>query len=301
VKKEKDDLGKSMKVIEKDIKKHLSNIKPAKIQTDMKKLVESIENNSLIPRNEAEENSMKELLEKTDQFESVKTNFDRLQADFETKSTEMEGLTSQLTRSKSDCNSAVEKLRKSESDLGQIKEKNAQLSDELLNQSRKITILENTVPSSTGTTANGNNSNKSKEIEDLENKVKELTKKLCESEKASKPKKSVKFNADPVTEPPVDKLKELESALEKAYLERNEILKSCKEEVEFHRTIASELETSILEDFEWKLHEIEKDYNSRLKHAREDIDEQIKEATSAIMMEKNEEIQKMRIQVCFIY
>merc|ERR1739842_239820 len=139
------------------------------------------------------------------------------------------------------------------------------------------------------------------EIAELETKVRDLTKKLCEAEKAGKPKKSVKFNADPVSEPPVDKVKELELALEQAYIDRNEILKSCKEEVEFHRTIAAELETSILEDFEWKLHEIEKDYNSRLKHAREDIDEQIKEATSAIMMEKNEEIQKMRIQVCFIY
>merc|ERR1719458_1228505 len=64
-------------------------------------------------------------------------------------------------------------------------------------------------------------------------------------------------------------VKEPEEALEAAYRERNEIIKTCKNEVEFHRTIASELENSIMEDFEWKLHEMEKDYNSKLKYSKE--------------------------------
>ena len=38
---------------------------------------------------------------------------------------------------------AVGKLKKSEEDLGQIKEKNIQLSDELLSKSRQLTALEN--------------------------------------------------------------------------------------------------------------------------------------------------------------
>jgi hypothetical protein len=47
-------------------------------------------------------------------------------------------LSSQLQKAKADGNAAVEKLKKSEENLAQIKEKNAQLSDELLNKSRQV-------------------------------------------------------------------------------------------------------------------------------------------------------------------
>ena len=63
-------------------------------------------------------------------------------------------------------------------------------------------------------------------------------------------KKSVKFNMEPepaTCESSGRTVKELEEALEAAYRERNEIIKTCKNEVEFHRTIASELENSIME------------------------------------------------------
>ena len=62
-------------------------------------------------------------------------------------------------------------------------------------------------------------------------------------------KKSVKFNMEPeqASETSGRSVKELEEALEAAYRERNEIIKTCRNEVEFHRTIASELENSIME------------------------------------------------------
>merc|ERR1712012_1484925 len=63
------------------------------------------------------------------------------------------------------------------------------------------------------------------------------------------------------------------------------------------RTIASELEQSIMEDFEWKLHEMEKDYNAKLKYSKEKIDEQIKEACRGILREKDDEISKLQIKL----
>merc|ERR1712114_119908 len=92
-------------------------------------------------------------------------------------------------------------------------------------------------------------------------------------------------------------VKELEEALGAAYRERTEIIKTCRNEVEFHRTIASELENSIMEDFEWKLHEMEKDYNAKLKYSKEKIDEQIKEACRGILKEKDDEINKLQIKL----
>merc|ERR1712088_733083 len=133
---------------------------------------------------------------------------------------------------------------------------------------------------------------------ELQRQVDELKKKLGESG-GVKVKKSVKFNMEP--EPAVESsgrtVKELEEALEAAYRERTEIIKTCRNEVEFHRTIASELENSIMEDFEWKLHEMEKDYNAKLKYSKETVDEQIKEACRGILKEKVDEINKLGIKL----
>merc|ERR1712110_866721 len=61
--------------------------------------------------------------------------------------------------------------------------------------------------------------------------------------------------------------------------------------------IAVELENSIMEDFEWKLHEMEKDYNAKLKYSKETVDEQIKEACRGILKEKDDEINKLGIKL----
>merc|ERR1711974_489103 len=282
LKKEKDDLGKSLKSIEKDLRKNIKDVKPNKVQGELKKLAEKIEKNSLLSDATAHTNGVDGIA--SAEASAIKSNFDALQKDYESRTGEIEKLTSQLSRAKADINSAVEKLRRSESELAQIKEKNAQLSDELLNKSRRIAGLEN-------------GGHGGQDTAELQRQVDDLKKKLGESGGA-KVKKSVKFNMEP--EPACESgrtVKELEEALEAAYRERNEIIKTCRNEVEFHRTIASELENSIMEDFEWKLHEMEKDYNAKLKYSKETVDEQIKEACRGILKEKDDEINKLGIKL----
>ena len=58
-----------------------------------------------------------------------------------------------------------------------------------------------------------------------------------------------------------DRLASLEAALEAAAAERQEILLAAEQEIEYHRSIAAELERSMMEDFDWKVHEIEADYH----------------------------------------
>merc|ERR1711974_588105 len=142
---------------------------------------------------------------------------------------------------------------------------------------------------------NGSNS----EAKELQRQVEDLRKKLTEAQ-GGKPKKSLRFAAEPeVLNDPAkpSTMKELEDALQSAYAERNEIIETCRKEVDFHRTIASELEQSIMEDFEWKLHEMEKDYNAKLKYSKETVDEQIKEACRGILKEKDDEINKLGIKL----
>ena len=79
-----------------------------------------------------------ELESKCLEVQSYKENFEVLQNDCAERTSELEKFNSQLQKAKLDGNSAVEKLKKTEEDLAQIKEKNAQLSDELLNKSRQV-------------------------------------------------------------------------------------------------------------------------------------------------------------------
>ena len=289
LRKDKDDLAKTLKVIEKDLKKNINNVKPNKIPGELKKLMEKLDKNGIVLENGHHTSAPDSEL--TQELDNLKTNFESIQKDLEARTAEIERLTSQLTRSKTDCNSAVEKLRKSESELCQIKEKNAQLSDELLNKSRTITAFENGAKPSSSNARNDAT---------LEAQVEDLKRKLAEMQ-ASKPKKSVKFNTEPEVlnsaTDPIARVKELEDSLNAAYKERQEIIETCRKEVDFHRTIASELEVSIMEDFEWKLHEIEKDYKEKLRHSKEKIDDQIKEACIGILKEKDEEINKLQDQV----
>ena len=61
-----------------------------------------------------------------------------------------------------------------------------------------------------------------------------------------------------------DRVSSLEAALEAAAAERQEILLAAEQEIEYHRSIAAELERTMIEDFEWKVHEIEADYHRSL-------------------------------------
>merc|ERR1712223_2051624 len=123
-------------------KKNIKDVKPNKVQGELRKLAEKIEKNSLLSDATGGYTNGVDGIASAE-ASAIKSNFDALQKDYESRTGEIEKLTSQLSRAKADSNSAVEKLRRSESELSQIKEKNAQLSDELLNKSRRIAGLEN--------------------------------------------------------------------------------------------------------------------------------------------------------------
>merc|ERR1711872_758859 len=70
-------------------------------------------------------------------------------------------------------------------------------------------------------------------------------------------------------------VKELESALEEALVEREQILEACEKEIEHERNIAIELEQKMMEDFEWKLREVEGEYRTKIKTLEESISSKI--------------------------
>ena len=116
--------------------------------------------------------------------------------------------------------------------MANIKEKNAQLNDELLNKSRQIAALENS------------RKDLDKSEEELKKTIEDLQKKLDAQFEQKRPpmerKKSVKFNLEPETvidqsDSNAEKIAELEKALEDAAKEREEILEAAQNEIEYHR------------------------------------------------------------------
>jgi chromosome segregation ATPase len=67
-------------------------------------------------------------------------------------------------------------------------------------------------------------------------------------------------------------VQELESALEEALVEREQILGACEKEIEHEKNIAIELEQKMMEDFEWKLREVERGYTTKMKSLEESLE-----------------------------
>eukprot|EP00096_Caligus_rogercresseyi_P000413 TRINITY_DN10856_c0_g1_i1.p1 TRINITY_DN10856_c0_g1~~TRINITY_DN10856_c0_g1_i1.p1 ORF type:complete len:734 (-),score=239.40 TRINITY_DN10856_c0_g1_i1:136-2337(-) len=142
----------------------------------------------------------------------------------------------------------------------------------------------------------------------------ELNKSLSEKKSS---KKVVSFASAPEKED--DRLKELEEALQAAKEERQELLEAAEKEIEYHRLIAAEIEQNMIDDFEWKLHEIESEYNQKLKNASslqassgavpkathvhspmydiELFEKKLREATNEITRQKDEEFTKLHVQL----
>ena len=90
-------------------------------------------------------------------------------------------------------------------------------------------------------------------------------------------------------------VKELETALEGALVEREQILEACEKEIENERNIAIELEQKLMEDFEWKLREVEGEYRTKIKTLEENIDSKIRQTERDISRQKDAELTKMCI------
>merc|ERR1712106_803122 len=90
-------------------------------------------------------------------------------------------------------------------------------------------------------------------------------------------------------------VKELESALEEALVEREQILEACGKEIDHERNIAIELEQKMMEDFEWKLREVEGGYKTKIKSLEESVESKIRQTEREITRLKDAELTKMCI------
>jgi len=89
-----------------------------------------------------------------------------------------------------------------------------------------------------------------------------------------------------------ERIREMEHALQEAFVEREQILSACQIEIEEERNIAFELEQKLMEDFEWKLREVEGDHKTKIKNLEQTIDS--KEEYEKMNVEMEERMNRMR-------
>ena len=90
-----------------------------------------------------------------------------------------------------------------------------------------------------------------------------------------------------------EKVKQLEKALEEALVEREEILEACEKEIQHEKTIAIETEQKMMDDFEWKLREIEADYRGKIR----ENEQRARTEQEDYARKKDEELTRMSISL----
>ena len=124
-----------------------------------------------------------------------------------------------------------------------------------------------------------------KERDDLKRRCKEFEAKV---EVLSRSEKAAEKNAG-------ERLQQLEKALEEALVEREEILEAAEKEIEAHKDKAIESEQKMMDDFEWKLREIEKDFRDKIKTIEDGVGAKVKTACDEIVSKKDQEFTRMSI------
>ncbi len=119
-----------------------------------------------------------------------------------------------------------------------------------------------------------------KERDDLKRKCKEIEAKMDVMTRA-------------VVKDTDEKVRQLERALEEALVEREEILEACEREIGHEKTIAIETEQKMMDDFEWKLREIEAEYRGKIREAEESA----RISQEEYARKKDEELTRMSISL----
>merc|ERR1711976_1063096 len=78
-------------------------------------------------------------------------------------------------------------------------------------------------------------------------------------------------------------------------IEREEILEAAEKEIQSTKTMAIETEQKMMDDFEWKLREIESDYRDKIKTIEDGVGAKVKAACDEIVSKKDEEFARMSI------
>ncbi|XP_066150093.1 protein FAM184A-like isoform X2 [Euwallacea fornicatus] len=219
--------------------------------------------------------------------EATKLRFqmDELQRDVFAKSAGMDRLQTELNAANKEADTVRQKIRHLENELENYRKRNHDLSEEIQSNTESYSKYEK----ETETRINeleGVIKNLRTRIETLESQINQL-----KEEKEQLEAKHAELQSDRDEE-----RKKLAETLETASKQKEEIEKKWKEDFEKLRTVNIVKEQDLLNDFEWKLREVQQTCKKKLDDKEQLIEERLQEAYREAE-ERMEEAEKMLGQV----
>lgn len=204
---------------------------------------------------------------------------EQLSQDMKLRTDELEAVKAELTQVEAakaqDRQALLAQKESLSSELSECQERELNLKVEMGQNSEKLYAVEERCKSI------------EKERDDLKRRCKEFEAKidvLSRSEQAAEKDAS-------------ERLLQLEKALEEALVEREEILEAAEKEIQAQKTMAIETEQKMMDDFEWKLREIESEYREKIKNIEDEVDAKVKTAVDNIVRQKDEEFTRSSIKL----
>ncbi|XP_068234835.1 uncharacterized protein [Palaemon carinicauda] len=204
--------------------------------------------------------------ERLNESEQLQLRLDALQKELREKCVAMDGVRVELQYSKNEVELTKSKLKKLEEDLDNARQKNISLQSQI--------------------TANSNcekGEDIAAQICSLEDRLK-----ICqaEKEKLTKTIEEIETERD-------DEIKIIQDALDEAAQEREELIATFEKEFQNINTMNSNREQQLMEDFEWKLREIEKEHKKKLEEKDRMTEERINAVRNLVESELAESITKV--------
>ncbi|CAB4069922.1 unnamed protein product [Lepeophtheirus salmonis] len=209
-----------------------------------------------------------------DLVQDLKESSERMNQSIKTRDEEIDSLRSELSQIKAESEIAIREIK--ELTLAECQER---LSETEKSAEERVNLLQ---------------LNMDQRIEELQTNLKEMTStgeevklKLLESEGLGVAKEN-EYK---------ERIQQLEEALEQALTEREEILLAAGDEIQNEKDIALEIEQRLMDDFEWKLREIEREHRHKLDELKIEGENQIRTANDAYNRTKDESFTKMSIDL----
>ncbi|XP_023711917.1 protein FAM184A isoform X4 [Cryptotermes secundus] len=216
-----------------------------------------------------------QLTARDNESNKLRYQMEDLQRDVLIKSCGMDRLQAELAAAHKESECVRRRMRQLEEDLGTFKEKNRELEDELQKKAEEMHS------SSNNSGSDSDNDSDSERVAELESKVNEMEEKVQQlqsqleevrSERDKLEQTRVEMEADREEE-----IKIIERALEEALEEKALILARFEQDFEKLRTVNTDREQQLLDDFEWKLREVEQACKRRLEEKDKAAEERLKE------------------------
>ncbi|XP_069167155.1 cingulin isoform X2 [Procambarus clarkii] len=202
--------------------------------------------------------SLKAAQETPHDSEELREKLALLQQDVRDRAAHVDCLRVELQYSKNEVELTKSRLKKLEEDLDAARQKNVALQNQIT------------------ATANCDKTEELKEkIESLEETLKTAQQ---ESEKLSKTIEDIEAERD-------EEIKIIQDALDEAATEREELINTFEKEFQKMTSMNTAREQQLLEDFEWKLREMEKDHKKKLEERDRKAEERIRATRTSVESE----------------